>query len=136
MLRVSGDTQGSAYYVHIRQDEMKQMQLAHLFTTIEPELSEVAAGRVGQGCIAGATEWCGVANGRLVTIGWDWIRLQDMAIGILDPLRLRTNVMMLDTRGAAVGDDLTATFLLAYLRRISWQDQLRPIVLKHEATLD
>jgi hypothetical protein len=59
-----------------------------------------------------------------------------MAIGILDPLRLRTNLMVLDSGGAPVGDDLTATFLLAYLRKVSWQDQLRPIVQKHEATLD
>jgi hypothetical protein len=57
----------------------------------------------------------------------DGILLNDCAICILDPLRIRTNLMLTDHFGRDLGSETTPILIQAFLTQLGWQ----PIV--HEA---
>jgi hypothetical protein len=114
------------YYIRLQEAQLEQIEFAHLATTMERELLEAdPVGRDCKGCLTGATEWFGAINRTAVSIGWDWISLHDLAISILDPLHIRTNVMLIDSLGVDLGDEITAARILAHLAKLGWQRTVR-----------
>jgi hypothetical protein len=114
------------HYVRLPQRQLEAIELSHLATTVEPELVDSDPTVRGcHGCIAGATEWCGRSGNRMLSIGWDWILLNDCAISILDPLHIRTNLMLTDRSDRDLGGKLTTTLILAFLTKLGWQRTVR-----------
>lgn len=86
-------------------------------------------------CI-GITEWVAQIGDKLLTVGWDWIRLDDGAIVQLHPRTMFSNLMLVDDYGLDRGAQLTEAALLRVADRNAWQsagatacDQLRPRLL-------
>jgi Domain of unknown function (DUF4902) len=120
------------YYIRLQEAQLEQVEFAHLATTVEPELLEAdPVGRDCKGCLTGATEWFGAVDHTAVSIGWDWISLNDLAISILDPLHIRTNVMLIDHWGVDLGDEITGARILAQLAKLGWQRTVRQNIATH-----
>lgn len=97
---------------------MHNIVLVHLCTSIDADVLADAMG----GCSAGTTEWTGHHDGQLVTIAWDWVRLQDGAVKPLKVVAPRTNLQLLDAKGYDLFDDVDA--LWGFIENQEWRDHV------------
>lgn len=72
---------------------------------------------------AGVTEWRASYNGVVVSLGWDWIRLQDGAIVALKAAPPRSNLMALDAKGYDLAPDELTSLLWEVISAIGWEGE-------------
>ena len=70
---------------------------------------------------AGLTEWQGLWSGRLVSLGWDWVRLHDGALVPETTVPPRTNIMLIDRRGYDMSLRDCDAGLWQLIRALPWQ---------------
>lgn len=80
--------------------------------------------------LAGITEWQSRVDGRLVSLGWDWLRLHDGAVVPDTTVAPRTNLMPLDALGYDIWGAGQAAALWHLISRTDWQ-----AVTAHAATV-
>lgn len=95
--------------------DIEKMKLQHLYTEM---LESRACGHVR--CM-GFTEWTGVQDGHSISLGWDWIRLDDGALVEHFDCPVRTNVMILDDKGYDLGHERSTIILQEKIRALAWQ---------------
>lgn len=96
------------YYYRLKQSQLDALAL-------EPLSVEAVDGR------GGSTEWKAAHDGRVISIEWDWARLDDGAIVLDRVAQPRTNLMLITPSGYDVGPDETAVILSDFLGRYPWQ---------------
>lgn len=101
----------SDYRVRLRASELRGLSFTHLFSMSDPSVQDDAL-RCGIRCsLAGITEWQAMHARGAITLGWDWVLLDD-GPAILRCVPPRTNLMLLDTQGYDVCDDAAGQFAL------------------------
>ena len=70
---------------------------------------------------AGITEWQGLYAGRLVSLGWDWLRLDDGALVAETTVPPRTNLMLIDAQGYDMTLGACNAVLNQLIRALHWQ---------------
>lgn len=72
----------------------------------------------------GLTEWSGEYEGNLLSLGWDWRRLDDGAlVGDFD-CGIRTNVMLTCAKGYDLGQEQTASLMMSHICSLPWQAEV------------
>ena len=77
--------------------------------------------RSARGC--GATEWQGRCGGRLVSLGWDWLRLDDGALVPDLSSPPRSNILLIDSRGYDMDLPDSDLGLWQLIQGLGWQEQ-------------
>ena len=72
---------------------------------------------------AGVTEWQGLFAGRLVSLGWDWLRLHDGALIADSTVGPRSNLQLIDAQGYDLGAQQCDAALWQWIRATPWQEQ-------------
>lgn len=107
--------------VRLKSDPLVSITFEHLFTIQDLSILTDSALACRSPISAGLTEWQARVDGRLVSLGWDWVRLQDGCLLIDDTVPPRTNLLLVDARGYdSPTHDLTAV-LWQLIRSLDWQ---------------
>lgn len=87
------------------------------------DFAVLADARRGHGAVhsAGVTEWQARCAGRLVSLGWDWVRLDDGALRHAAEVAPRTNIMLIDGRGYDLAADECDAALWKLIEAMPWQ---------------
>jgi hypothetical protein len=70
---------------------------------------------------AGITEWCGAWSGRLISLGWDWVCLDDGALVAQTTVPPRSNLMLLDSLGYDADPVQADASLWCLIHGLPWQ---------------
>jgi len=109
------------YYCRVPQRKAAELRLQHATSIVEPSvLNEVRHLRL-RGRVAGITEWHGVEQGYPISLGWDWMELQDGDIRPVMVIAPRTNIRLIDAKGYDVSEASAAPFLWALIASLPWQ---------------
>jgi Domain of unknown function (DUF4902) len=115
------------YYLRFSEDMFERIELKPLTTVLEPDLLHSdPVWRECHGCCAGSAEWYATLNGKVASVSWDWLLLNDSEIRILNSDRVRTNLMLISPTGEDLGQEKTAAAIQKLLRTIPW----KPVVLE------
>ena len=106
--------------VRVRADAMATIVLEHAWTVQDGGVLE---DEDSDACSAGITEWQGTWQGRVVSLGWDWRRLQDGAILPVECVAPRTNLMLIDDRGYDCHGRRDAA-LWQLVRQLRWEAEV------------
>lgn len=108
-------------YVRLRAGALHAIVLEHVCTVQDPGVLEDALADDRLATAGGITEWQGRVGTRLVTLGWDWLRLHDGALVPDRAVPPRTNLMPLDARGYDTAGDEQAAALWDLIAQLDWQ---------------
>jgi hypothetical protein len=70
---------------------------------------------------AGVTEWQGRSGSRLVSLGWDWLRLHDGALVADTSSPPRSNILLIDRQGYDMSLPETDDGLWKLIHALPWQ---------------
>ena len=73
----------------------------------------------------GITEWQGRHDGRVLSLGWDWVWLDDGALVAPRTAPPRSNLMLLDPQGYDTHPAELDEALRALINRLAWQETAR-----------
>lgn len=109
------------YYCRVPQRKAAGLRLQHLTSIVDASvLDEVRHLRL-PGRTAGITEWNGVEEGYPISLGWDWMELQDGDIRPVMVIAPRTNIRLIDAQGYDVAETSAAPFLWALITSLPWR---------------
>jgi hypothetical protein len=74
------------------------------------------AGRQGQAL------WGGCINGRHVGIAWDWAEVTKSVVAMSDPMKVLTNLVLMDDQGCILDDGASVLQLNGAIHELPWQD--------------
>jgi len=109
------------YYCRVPQRKAAELRLQHSATILEPSVLNEVRHLCLPGRVAGITEWHGVEQGYPISIGWDWMELQDGDIRPVMVIAPRTNIRLVDAKGYDVSEASAAPFLWALIASLPWQ---------------
>lgn len=121
------------YYWRIPERKLSGVRLQHLISVQDPMvLQQVRHLRV-PGRRAGFTEWEGVEPGDPLSLGWDWVELEDGDIHPLMVVAPRTNIMPIDVKGYDIAGEWSAPHLWELIAALPWQRVVRESLLAEKA---
>ncbi|MDR7152052.1 hypothetical protein J2W49_004028 [Hydrogenophaga palleronii] len=85
--------------------------------TLQHRSSEITV----QSPCEGFTQWIARIDKKLLSVSWDWVRLDDGALVQPVPRIVLSNVMMVDAFGCDRGMDLTGAALQAVVDSTDWK---------------
>ena len=91
-----------------------ELRLVHLAT----QVLDGAPGR-------GHTVWATRAAAGPAGMAWDWVRMPQGAVALVDPLALLTNLWLLDAAGRVLSPLRAAPHLNGIVRALPWQDEVQ-----------
>jgi hypothetical protein len=97
--------------------------LEHLCTVQDPSVLCDARATYPRCSAAGVTEWQGLCDGGQVSLGWDWLCLDDGALVVLATVAPRSNVMLLDRAGYDLAPALLDAGLWQAIQSLPWQSR-------------
>lgn len=109
------------YYCRVPQRKAAELRLQHSATILEPSVLNEVRHLCLPGRVAGITEWHGVEQGYPISLGWDWMELQDGDIRPVMVIAPRTNIRLVDAKGYDVSEASAAPFLWALIAGLPWQ---------------
>lgn len=105
--------------------DLYRTPLQHLYT----EVLEAPKNGQSPRCM-GFTEWSGERGGRIVSLGWDWVRLDDGALIESFDCAIRSNMMMLDAKGYDLGIEQAELLLREHIRAaVDWKKAVAAALL-------
>lgn len=86
------------YRLGVTASELRRLAFTPICTSADPAVEHDAAAAGYTDCVAGYTEWSSTYRGTVVSLGWDWVMLNDgpVALRCVGP---RTNVLLLQSCG-------------------------------------
>lgn len=108
------------YYIRLSREELDRLSLTHLYTEVDEDPRH-GAGNGKAGVSGGVTEWCAYHGPDKVSIGWDWVRTPSGQLSLVNPLAIRTNVMLVDERSEDLGRRHTLAQLVLSIGRTAWE---------------
>ncbi len=109
------------YRVRLRAAALFTIVFEHVSTLQDFTVLDDAQPAHRSACSAGITEWQGRAAGRLVSLGWDWLRLHDGALVADCTVPVRSNLMLIDARGYDLSLQECDAVLWQFIRAMPWQ---------------
>jgi hypothetical protein len=107
-------------YIRMSLKRLAVLQFVHVASACDQTLlAELLADAVPAGA-AGYTEWiCKTAP--FVSLGWDWYRDEVYRRCLLITNEVRSNIMLVDSRGYDLGTQRSAHFIASWLGALEWQ---------------
>jgi Domain of unknown function (DUF4902) len=118
-LTASG-TRAPVGYVQMRRAELPQLHIKHLTSAVDQSIA-LPEGLASAVVVSGYTEWVGIWHCERVSIGWDWAFADD-SILFLNPIEIRTNLLLIAPDGVAQSPILTRVHLHEWLESLPWRD--------------
>lgn len=117
------------YYWRVPERKIGQLRLRHLASA--PDLAVLQQVRQLRlpARAAGITEWQGEEQGHPVSLGWDWMELQDGDVRTVMVLAPRTNIRLTDAKGYDVPEASAAPFLWDLIASLSWTQHVSRMIL-------
>lgn len=72
----------------------------------------------------GQTLWGGCIDGHEVGIAWDWAEVSESVLAVSDPMRVLTNLILMDESGKLLDDDICVLHLNTAIHDLQWQSQV------------
>ena len=120
------------YYCRVPQRKAAELRLRHCTSIVEASvLNEVRHLRL-PARVAGITEWHGEEQGYPISLGWDWMELQDGDIRPVMVIPPRTNIRLIDGKGYDVSEASAAPFLWALIASLPWSGFVSRMILDEE----
>ena len=118
---------GKDYRTRLRLAALSRISFTHLYTARDVAVADDAEAQLGfRPELAGVTEWEGVdAQGKAISIGWDWAALDDGAVCFVERVPPRTNVQVIDPLGYDIPAADSAQQLKHLIAQLPWQ---RPVL--------
>lgn len=108
----------SDYRVRLRASELRGLCFTHVLSMPDPSVQADAVHAGLASSLGGFTEWQATHARGAITLGWDWVLLDD-GPAILRSVAPRTNLMLLDAQGYDVCDGDAAH--LALVESLPWK---------------
>ena len=70
---------------------------------------------------AGQTLWVAELDGRHAGLCWEWGEVRPGVVALADPMRLRSNIELVDAQGQVVDEGLRVLHLNSLVYRLDWQ---------------
>lgn len=109
------------YYFRIAQRKLGSLRLAHSFTDQDPAVFHEVRTLCLPARRAGITEWEGLGEGHPLSLGWDWMELEDGQVRPVTSVGPRTNIMVIDGKGYDLPQPASAACLWALIATLPWQ---------------
>lgn len=103
--------------VRLSASMLYRIGLGHLYTEV---LHFAASGRAQ----TGTTEWSGQFRDRVVSLAWDWRKLDDGGLVESFEYQARSNLMIVCDRGYDQGVLKTDLVLQAFVRTLPWREEV------------
>ena len=120
------------YYCRVPQRKAAELRLQHSTSIVDASvLNEVRHLRL-PGRVAGIAEWHGLEQGYPISLGWDWMELQDGDIRPVMVIPPRTNIRLIDAKGYDVPETSAAPFLWSLIASLQWHRFVSAAILDEE----
>jgi hypothetical protein len=123
------------YYWRIPERKLAGVRLQHLITVPDAMVLQQMPDLCVPGRRAGFTEWEGLDQGAPLSLGWDWVELDDGDIQAATALAPRTNIMPTDAKGYDISGDRSAPHLWELIAGLPWKQFVRDSLPAREALL-
>lgn len=109
------------FYTRLACDALMGIVFEHVHSAQDGAVMEDALKRHGKSAVqAGSTDWKGMALGRPVSIAWDWVKLSNGEVRMLDEVAPRTNILLIDVKGYDMAMAHSAPHLRALIDALPW----------------
>ena len=78
--------------------------------------------------ISGHTVWGRFSGDGDAGIAWDWVEIGRGVVAMVDPMRVETNVRLLNPEGNVLPATEAALHFNQFVRRLPWQDEVRRLL--------
>lgn len=100
----------------VKELEEAAVRLQHLGTSVHADPSDSER-------LCGQVLWGGDLNGTSIGIAWDWTMLSSDVVAMADPLKLLTNLVLIDD-GELLDDMSSILRLNGVIHELRWQDRM------------
>lgn len=76
----------------------------------------------------GHTIWRGLAGGDPAALAWDWIEIAIGVVAMVDPMRVSTNMQIVNVRGDVLTSSEAAPLFNQFVRRLPWQEEVQRLL--------
>lgn len=77
---------------------------------------------------AGHTIWRALAEGDPAALAWDWIEIASGVVAMVDPMRVSTNMRIVNIHGDVLNSSEAALHFNQFVRRLPWQDEVQRLL--------
>lgn len=109
------------YYFRIAERKLGAVRLTQSFSLEDPGVFHEVRTLCLPARRAGITEWEGIQEGHPLSLGWDWMELEDGEIRPVMVVAPRTNIMVIDRRGYDIPEPSSAAFLWEFIAALPWK---------------
>ena len=107
------------FAVRLREGDFADVQWQHSFSFADPSM---LAESPWDSVAAGSTEWTGIFNGQMISVGWDFFVSSDGHVFPLQGVPPRSNIRLLDVKGYDQDDEATSVAIWTWLRDEFWHE--------------
>lgn len=76
----------------------------------------------------GHTIWRGLSGEGPTGLAWDWIEIASGVVAMVDPMRVLTNLQLVNTDGHLLAAPEAALHFNQFVHRLPWQDEVRRLL--------
>jgi hypothetical protein len=69
-----------------------------------------------------------LAEGDPAALAWDWIEIASGVVAMVDPMRVSTNMRIVNMHGDVLDSSEAALHFNQFVRRLPWQDEVRRLL--------
>ena len=80
------------------------------------------------GTRAGHTLWCRHAGDGDACLAWDWVEMSKGIFAMVDPMRVQTNMQLLNVDGDVLAATDAALHLNQFVHQLPWQEEVRRLL--------
>jgi hypothetical protein len=77
---------------------------------------------------SGHTIWGRLSEDGDAGLAWDWVEIASGVVAMVDPMRVSTNMQLLDVDGDVLAATQAALHFNQFVRRLPWQDEVRRLL--------
>lgn len=110
-------------YIRLSFVNLASLSFLHIVSALDEELTTELLLRAVPASVAGYTEWISQTD-PCITLGWDWYRDAVEGRFMLADLDVRSNIMLVDSRGYDLGMAATASRIAVFLNTLNWESFL------------
>lgn len=91
--------------------------------------TRVTCARTGSEPCSGHTIWRGLSDYEPAGLAWDWIEIASGVVAMVDPMRVLTNLQLVNTHGHVLAASEAALHFNQFVHRLPWQEEVRRLLL-------
>jgi len=78
---------------------------------------------------SGHTVWGDVSGDGDAGLAWDWIEVACGIVAMVDPMRVLTNMQLINREGLVLPASEAALHINQFVRRLPWQEEVRRLLM-------